>query len=476
MSETIAEDSPTPKVSGGFMEKIFKLEENNTNVKTEIIAGLTSFMTMAYIIAVNPGILSSVGLEFRALVFSTVIISAVMSIVMGLVSNNPYATAPGMGLNAYIAFEVYAGSGLEWSEIMGAIIIAGALLTIMSFTPVSSGLLKAIPKSLRLALAAGIGLFLVIIGLVSENPGEGLILSYAMIDKNGDFVGTILSLAPANLNFALFMFGLILTSILMIKKVKGSFLIGIVSTAMLGGIFSIKGWATAFDASFIPMSWESGTQFFALPDTSYFLNINFRGALKAALIVPIFTLAFTDLFDSISTFIGVSEVGGLVDEDGNPKNFKRTLIADSLTTLMSGFAGTSDATTYIESAAGVEQGGRTGLTAVVTGLCFIPFMFMAPLLEVIPWYATGPILVLLGVLMFKPLATLDWTNFEESIPAFIAMIMIPLTYSITYGIVFGIFFYVLIKIIIGKIKEINVWLWITFAFAIFAFVSDQFII
>ncbi len=461
---------------------LFKLKENNTTVRTEIIAGVTSFMTMAYIIAVNPGILTTIQdgpdpLNYAGLVFATIIISSVMSIAMGLISNNPYAVAPGMGLNAYIAFEVHVGgwNGLVWSEIMGAIVIAGVILTIMSFTPVSSGLLKAIPKSLRLALAAGIGLFLVVIGFAGPNPGLGIIVP-PYYNPLGWYEGTLLSLADANLNFALFMFGLILTAVLMVKKVKGSFLIGIVSTALLGGILSINGWGATIDPTFTPIAWSSGTQIFSLPDTRYFFKVDFSGALKPALIIPIFTLMFTDLFDSISTFIGVSEVGGLVDEDGNPKNFKRTLIADSLTTLMSGFAGTSDATTYIESAAGVEQGGRTGLTAIVTGLCFIPFMFMAPLLAIIPWYATSPILVLLGVLMFKPLATLDWSNFEESIPAFIAMIMIPLTYSITYGIVFGIFFYVLLKILAGKIKEINVWLWITFVFAVFSFVADQFIL
>lgn len=440
---------------------LFKLEENNTTVKTEIIAGVTSFMTMAYIIVVNPGILSGAGLDFNGILFSTVLISSIMSIAMGLISNNPYAVAPGMGLNAYVAFTVYLGNGVTWSEVMGAIIIAGAMLVIMSFTPVSSGLLKAIPKSLRFGLAAGIGIFLVIIGL----SGSGIVVQG---------FATILELGSVSLEFGLFMFGLLFTAFLMVKKVKGAFLIGIVSTALLGGIFSIAGWGqTYIDPTFQPMVF---TQLISMPNTEYFLNFDLSAILNPALIIPIFTLAFTDLFDSISTFLGVSEVGGLLDEDGNPKNFKRTLIADSLTTMMSGFAGTSDATTYIESAAGVEQGGRTGLTSIVTGLCFIPFMFFSPLLAVIPGYSTGPILVLLGVLMFRPLMSLDWTDYEEAIPAFIAMIMIPMAYSITYGIVFGIIFYVLLKIFAGKIKEINAWLWITFAFSIFSFVAENFIL
>jgi len=442
---------------------LFNLEENKTTVKTEIIAGITTFMTMAYIIIVNPAILSSAGLDFTGILFSTVLISGVMSIVMGLISNNPYAVAPGMGLNAYVAFTVYLGNGVTWPEVMGAIIIAGAMLTIMSFTPVSSGLLKAIPKSLRYGLAAGIGIFLVVIGF----SGSGIVATG---------FATILELGPVNLQFGLFMFGLILTSILMIKKVKGAFLIGIVGTALLGGLFSIAGWGTTYiDPAFSPIvvDWAN---IFAMPNTQYLFDFNLSAILNPALIIPIFTLAFTDLFDSISTFLGVSEVGGLLDEDGNPKNFKRTLIADSLTTMMSGFAGTSDATTYIESAAGVEQGGRTGLTAIVTGLCFLPFMFFSPLLSAVPGYSTGPILVLLGVLMFRPLMSLDWSDYEEAIPAFVAMIMIPLSYSITYGIIFGILFYVLLKIFAGKIKEINTWLWITFAFAIFAFVADHFLL
>ncbi|QEE15834.1 NCS2 family permease [Promethearchaeum syntrophicum] len=441
---------------------LFNLKENKTTVKTEIIAGITTFMTMAYIIIVNPAILEGAGLEFTGILFATVLISGVMSIVMGLISNNPYAVAPGMGLNAYVAYTVYTG-GITWAEVMGAIIIAGAMLTIMSFTPVSSGLLKAIPKSLRFGLAAGIGIFLVIIGF----SDSGIIVTGS---------ATILELGPVNLQFGLFMFGLILTSFLMIKKVKGSFLIGIVGTALLGGLFSIVGWGTTFiDSTFEPIvvDWAN---IFALPNTVYLFDFDLGAILNPALIIPIFTLAFTDLFDSISTFLGVSEVGGLLDEEGNPKNFKRTLIADSLTTMMSGFAGTSDATTYIESAAGVEQGGRTGLTAIVTGLCFLPFMFFSPLLSAIPGYSTGPILVLLGVLMFRPLMSLDWSDYEEAIPAFVAMIMIPLAYSITYGIIFGILFYVLLKIFAKKAKEINAWLWVTFAFAILAFVADNFLL
>ncbi len=460
-----AESETKTSSSGGFgdfLEKQFKLTENKTTIKTEVLAGITSFMTMAYIIVVNPAILSNpfgANQDFSAILFSTVLISAVMTIFMGFLSNNPYAVAPGMGLNAYISFSLMGGGIITWEEMMGAIIIAGAMLTIMSFTPISAGVLKAIPKSLRFGLAAGIGLFLVFIGL----QGAGVVI---------DDMATLVKMTNFNLTFALFLFGLLFTAVLMIKKVNGAFLIGIVSTAVLGGIFSIGGWGTSvIDETFTPITF---TAIASLPNVGTFMKFDLGVILKPALIIPIFTLAFTDLFDSISTFIGVSEVGGLLDEDGNPKNFKKTLIADSMTTMVSGFFGTSDATTYIESAAGVEQGGRTGLTAVITGLCFLPFMFLSPLLAGIPGYATAPVLVLLGVLMFKPLVNIDWNDLEESVPAFLAMVMIPFTYSITHGIVFGIISYVIIKIISGKIKEINAWLWITFVFSFGALLAPLF--
>ncbi len=458
---TETENVKSKTTFGEFLENKFKLEENNTKVKTEVIAGITSFMTMAYIIVVNPDILSNpfgAGQDFNGILFATVLVSSLMSIVMGLMSNNPYAVAPGMGLNAYISFGLVGGGVITWPEMMGAIIIAGAMLTLMSFTPISAGLLKAIPKSIRLGLAAGIGLFLVFIGF--QNAG--------VVGANP---ATLVQVNNLNLAIGLFFFGLFLTAVLMIKNVKGAFLIGIVVTSLVGAILSFTGLGILIDSAFNPMEF---TGVVSMPSTGTFFKFDLGVIFKPILIIPIFTLAFTDLFDSISTFIGVSEVGGLLDEDGNPKNFKKTLIADSLTTFASGFIGTSDATTYIESAAGVEQGGRTGLTAVVTGLCFLPFMFFSPLLAAIPAYATAPVLVLLGVLMFKPLTSIDWSDYEEAIPAFLALVMIPFTYSITHGIVFAVIAYVIIKTIAGKIKEINAWLWVTFVFSIFALIAPLF--
>ncbi len=488
-TDEIVQDNLTkPPAKGGFgefLERTFKLKENNTKVKTEVLAGITTFMTMAYIIVVNPETLTAVyefGSEeqanmFKAFLFSTVLISAVMSIAMGLISNNPYAVAPGMGLNAYIAFGLYNPETFGYDQIFGAIIVAGALLTIMSFTPISQGVLKAIPKSIRFGLAAGIGLFLTLLGLEHGGvvvtgmapimiPGLGALLDPEGVPK---LAGIAVTLGPLSLSMGLFFIGLIITSVLMTKKVPGAFLIGIVSTTLIGVIFSIAGIGESLDTSFEPIAFGEGI--IALPRTDTFFNFSFVGIFQPALLISIFTLAFTDLFDSVSTFLGVSEVGGLLDDEGNPKNFKKTLIADSMTTMMSGFFGVSDATTYIESAAGVEQGGRTGLTAVITGLCFIPFMFFSPLLAAIPPYATAPVLVLLGVLMFKPLAGLDWDNYEEAIPAFLAATLIPFTYSITNGIVFSIIVYVFLKVLVGKIKEINAWLWVTFVFSWFALLA-----
>ncbi len=443
-----------------MFESLFRLQEHNTNVKTEVRAGVATFLTMAYIIAVNPAILSfrgipgleGNGIPFAGVVFATVLVAAVSSILMGLIANLPFALAPGMGINAFVAFSMIA-AGVQWQTALGAVFISGIIFLLLSLFKVREMIVEAIPASLRFAVAAGIGLFLALIGL-----------------KNAGFVvaneATLVSFGGLNVTTGLFIIGLILTGVLVIYRIKGALIIGILVSSLLAVGASLLGWVDGI--VFFPESIVD------TPDLSAFLKLDIAGALSIGMILPIFTLLFTDMFDSISTFVGVAEVGGFIDkETQQPKNVGKALLADAIGTTLSGLFGTSSATTYIESAAGVEEGGRTGLTAVVTGLLFLPFIFLAPLVGLIPSVATAPILVLVGLFMIKPVLSIDWTDFETSLPAFLAMILVPLTYSITQGIVWGFLSYTLIKVLRGKIRQIPLMLWIVDLFAVLALIAPM---
>lgn len=435
------------------MEQLFKLSAKGTNVKTELRAGLATFLTMAYIIVVNPGILSTTGMSFAGVLFATVIVSSVSSILMGLIANLPFALAPGMGINAFFTFTLVLGSGVSWQTALGAVVISGIIFILLSAFKVREAIVRAIPASLRYGVAAGIGIFLALIGLTSV----------------GFIVGspaTTVTFGGMNVKTIIFAVGLIVTAFLIIKKVRGALIYGIVGTSIVALIVSLimeSGGGEPFVA--VP------TGVFALPSADVFLKLDIVGALSLSMILPIFTLLFTDMFDSLSTFVGVSEVGGFIDEKtGQPENVGKALMVDAVSTTISGLFGTSSGTTYIESAAGVEEGGRTGLTAVFAGLLFLPFMFLSPLLDFIPAVATAPVLVLIGVYMVKPLKKLDWGNFEEVVPAFLALILIPLTYSITQGIIWGFLSYTFLKLLDGKAKEVPIALWIIDAFAILSLV------
>jgi len=436
------------------MEKLFDLSKRGTTVKTEVIAGITTFLTMAYIIVVNPGILSATGMPFSGVLFATILVCAFSSIAMGLYTNLPFAVAPGMGINAFFAFSLVKGMGVSWQTALGAVFVSGVIFIILSVTKVRVTIVKAIPASLRYSVAAGIGIFLALIGLSS--------VGFIVADP-----ATIVAFGGINVSTVLFVVGLILTAFLVIKKIRGALLIGIVATSVITLIVSLIGTATgALAAPLVNM--PKGV--LALPSVEVFFKLDIAGALTLGMIGPIFALLFTDMFDSISTFLGVAQVAGLVDKDGQPVNVGKALLVDAASTTISGLFGTSSGTTYIESAAGVEEGGRTGLTAVVTGLLFIPFMFLSPLLAFVPSVATAPILVLVGVFMTFPLTLLDWKNFEEAVPAFVAIILIPLTYSITQGIIWGFLTYTLVKLLLGKGREIHWMLYIVDLFAILSLV------
>ncbi len=434
------------------MDKLFKLSQRGTSVKTEVLAGITTFLTMAYIIVVNPAILSNTGMSFGGVLFATILVCAFSSIAMGLYADLPFALAPGMGINAFFTFTLVLGMGVSWETALGAVFVSGIIFIILSVTKVRTIIVKAIPASLRYAVAAGIGIFLALIGLSSV----GFIVSNP---------ATMVGFGGIDVTTVLFMLGLLFTAILILKKVKGALILSMVGMSILTLVVSLIGVASGnLDEPLVSFP----AAIFSLPSLEVFFKLDILSALSLGMIGPIFVLLFTDMFDSISTFLGVAQVANLIDEEGQPINVGRALLVDAVSTTISGLFGTSSGTTYIESAAGVEEGGKTGLTAVVTGLLFLPFMFLSPLLSFVPAVATAPVLVIVGVFMIRPLKNLDWKNFEEAIPAFLALILIPLTYSITQGIIWGFLVYTLIKLLVGKAKEIH---WMLYIIDIFAILS-----
>jgi AGZA family xanthine/uracil permease-like MFS transporter len=435
------------------LKSFFEMDKRNTDLKTEIIAGITTFLTMSYIIVVNPMILKKAGMSFEGVLFATVLISALSSILMGIYANLPYALAPGMGINAFFTFTMVQGMGVSWQTALGAVFISGIIFIVLSITKIRTWIVYAIPLCLRYAVAAGIGLFIALIGLAEV----GFI-------KSGT---TIVSFGGFNAQTVLFLVGLIIASILVTKRIKGALLFSILINSAIAIFFSYitlkLGWLKQPIAS-LP------TRCVALPNTEVFLKLDILGVFKWNMVGPLFTLLFTDMFDSLSTFLGVAQVSGLIAKDGQPLNINKALMVDALGTTFSGLFGTSSATTYIESAAGVEEGGRTGLTAIVAGLLFIPFAFLSPLLSLIPTVAVSPVLVIVGVFMVQALKNINWKIMDEAIPSFVAFIMIPFTYSITQGIVWGFIVYTLVKIFAGKYRELNITLIFIDVFAILALV------
>ncbi|MFW6213458.1 MAG: NCS2 family permease [Spirochaetota bacterium] len=431
------------------MEKLFRLKEHGTTARVEIRAGIATFLTMAYIIVVNPGIISASGMPFAGVLVATVLVASISSILMGLIANLPFGLAPGMGINALFTFTIVIGMGVAWQTALGAVFISGIVFILLSVFKLREAIVRAIPTALRYGVAAGIGLFLALIGLTSVG----------FIVTNPE---TTVAFGGINTQTILFLVGFAFTAVLVIRKVKGALIYGIVGTSILALVVSLIVEASGGEGFLSPPE-----AVVSLPSFAVFFQLDIVGALTLGMILPIFTLLFTDLFDSISTFVGVAEVGGFIDEETNePRNVGKALFVDAIATTLSGLFGTSSATTYIESAAGVEEGGKTGLTAVVTGLLFLPFLFFSPLLSFIPSVATAPVLVLVGIFMVQPLMKIQWGNFEEAIPAFLALILIPLTYSITQGIVWGFLSYTVIKLFIGKAREIPLTLWIIDVFAV----------
>ena len=399
-----------------MFEKYFKLKENGTNVRTEVIAGITTFLTMAYILAVNPGILSATGMDANALFTTTALAAVVGTLVMALWAKLPFALAPGMGLNAFFAFSVVLGMGYSWQFALTAVLIEGIIFILLTIFNIREAIVDAIPKSIQTAISAGIGLFIAFIGL--QNAG---------IIVNND--ATLVHLGDITSGSALLaLIGLVITSVLIIKKVKGDLLIGIIVTALIGipmGITQLKGFAS------LPPSIEP-----------IFFKFDFSQVFTFDMMIVVFTFLFVDIFDTLGTLVGVSRKANMLDKDGKVPNVKKAFMADAIGTTVGSMLGTSTVTTYVESAAGVSEGGRTGLTSLVTALCFVAALFFAPLFIAIPGAATAPALILVGLFMLSPIKELDLSDYSESIPAFITILAMPLAYSIAEGITLGALSYV----------------------------------
>ncbi|MCD6111730.1 MAG: NCS2 family permease [Bacteroidales bacterium] len=430
-----------------MIDNYFQLKENKTDVKTEILVGITTFIAGMYIIVVNPTILKDAGIPYDSGITATILLSAFMTIAMGLYAKNPILVAPGMGINAYFTYTVVIGMGISPYVALGAIFWAGVFFVVISALNIRTYIIQAIPMSVRIGGAVGIGIYIALIGF----HNSGFIIAKA------PFIG----LGKLSSNTFIFLLGLSATIILVQKKVKGALILGMIVTTLLswpvGRWFAIEPHATPL------IEWNGA---FAAPDFSWFFKADLIKSLHYSFIPILFALLFVDMFDSITTFVGVAEATGLKEKNGDPRNIKQSMIVDGLATLFAGLFGTTSGTAYIESTAGIEAGGRTGLAAVVTGLLFLPFLFFAPLASLVPQVATAPVLVLVGVFMAAPLSKINWHQMEEAIPAFLTLVLIPLTYSLTQGIVYGLLTYTLIKIVNGKSREIPWMLWVVDAFSI----------
>ena len=426
------------------MADFFALKENKTTAGTEVIAGISSFLATAYIIVVNPSILSQAGMPFSGVLTATVMVCFFSSLMMGLYARNPILVAPGMGLNAFFTFSAVIGMKVPWEVALGAVFWSGIIFLLLSIFNIRTYIVKAIPKPLRYAIAAGIGLFITLIGFVNAK----FIIGNPV---------TLVGIGALNPPLLIFLAGLVITAILIIRKVKAAILIGIIVTTLLA--YPIGRWWG--DAAIV--NWQGMV---AAPDFSLLFRLDFIHSLQWSVVPVIFAFVFTDMFDSLSTLVGLSEAAGLIDADGQPRNIKRSLIVDAMATTVAGLAGSSPGTAYIESAVGIEAGGRTGLTAVVAAVLFLPFLFLAPLLSTVPAIATAPALVLVGVFMMRPVTRINWLQMDEAIPAFLAMVLIPFTYSITLGIIYGFLSWTILKVAVGKTNEISIALWVIDVFAI----------
>jgi len=456
-----------------MLEKLFKLTANKTSVRTEVIAGVTTFMTMAYILFLNPNILSSTGMDKNAVFFATAIAAGFVTIAMGLVANFPIALAPGMGLNALFATVALAGVGMPWRIALGAVFISGIIFIILTVTKIRQILVVAVPNSLKRAITVGIGLFITIIGVkISDIMSVSTSLippTLEAVNKGGGratlqfFEWNIGMGSFHNPSMVLCLVGIAITALMMARKIKGSLLIGIVVTTLIG----------------IPMGVTHVPKdlvFFSLPDLSHLAvgQLDIMGALNMGIWTVVFTFTFVELFDTFGTLVGTANKAGLIDKDGNSPLIGKAMLVDAVGVSFGALMGTSTITAYVESAAGISEGGRTGLTAVTTGVLFLLALLISPIAGMIPDAATAPALIIVGVLMASSVLDIDFSDFTEGFPAFITFVLMPFTYSIANGIAGGIIFYTLLKVGTGKAKQVHWMMYLLFAIVVtrYIFLSE----
>lgn len=421
------------------MEKFFKLSHYHTTAKQEIIAGITTFLTMAYIVFVNPVMLSATGMEKGALITATCLSAAIGTGLTGLWVNAPFAMAPGMGLNAFFTYTVVLGQGATWQEALGVVFLSGIVFVILTVTGVRKALIEAIPVEMRLAVGAGIGLFIAFLGMQTM----GLIVANP---------ATLVGLGQFTKPVILGVIGFTVMAFLEVKRMKGGILLGIVVTTILGiimGEISIPDAVVSMPPSIMPVAFK----------------LDIIGALRPALFGSIFSFVFVDLFDSLGTLLACANEAGLIDENGKVEKIDKILEVDAASTMIGSVLGTSTVTTFVESASGIAAGGRTGLTSVTTSILFILTLFFSPIIGVVPGFATAPALIIVGVFMFKNLLDINLKDLETAIPCFLTIIMMPLSYSISIGIAFGFISYVAIKIFVGKAGTVKPILWAVAAFS-----------
>jgi len=419
------------------MEKLFKMNARGTNVRREIVAGLTTFLAMAYILAVNPKMLANAGMDAGGVFTATALAACIATLVMAFTANLPIALAPGMGLNAFFAFTVVLGMGISWKTALTAVFLEGILFVVLSFFNVREAIIKAIPSNLKKAVAAGIGLFICFIGF--QNAG-------IIVNNDATLVGL------GNLTqgaAAVAMIGLALTAVLYALKIPGSILIGILITTVIGIPFGV----TSVPANWTPVS---------MPAAPLLFQFDFSSIFTLDFFAVFFTFLFVDIFDTVGTLVGVSSEAHIMDANGNVPRVKQALLSDAIGTVAGACLGTSTVTSYVESTAGVAAGGRTGMTALTTGVLFLLALFLSPLFLLVPGAATAPALIIVGFLMLKAVTGINFNDVTEGLSAFITIVMMPFAYSIAEGIVWGIITYVFMKAATGKAKSIPVITWVLF--------------
>ena len=426
---------------------LFDLKERQTSVKVEVVAGATTFLTMAYIIFVNPSILSDAGMDKQALIIVTCIVSGIITIITGLFTNAPIAMAPGMGLNAFLSYSLVRAGAITWQTALGVVFLSGLLCFVLTLLGLRKRLVEAIPVSIVSAISVGIGLFITFIGLVDMG----------IIVKND---ATLVSAGPLTWTVVIGLCGLLLMAFLEIKRIKGALLIGIVFATVLAAI-----------SGYVEKPKQLFPSTFDITPVAFQLDI--LGAFKWSLFGSIFTLMFMDMFDSIGTLVACCHEAKMIDRNGRIKGLDRLLAIDAAASMLGAALGTSTITSYIESAAGIEEGGRTGLTSLVTGICFFLALLFVPIVGIVPKYATAPALVMVGLFMMKEIKRIDFDNLEESLPAFIIIVMIALSYSISTGLAFGFSSFVVIKAMSGKAKDVKPTMWVIAILSVFFLTMDK---